>query len=69
MFFNFDAQTKSENSVTDFCSTMSASRTEAQTQPSLNSVMSEKRSTNLNYAIKETPFSNSQEVPQEDDIT
>ena len=57
MFLNFDAQTKSENPITDFCSTMSASRTDAQIQHSLISIMSEIRSTNLNYAIKETPFS------------
>ena len=36
---------------------MSVLRTESQIQDSLNSIMSQIRSTNLNYSIEETPFS------------
>ena len=46
MFFNFDAQVKSENSVADLRSaTMSAFRNETHIQDSLNSIMGEIKST------------------------
>jgi hypothetical protein len=56
MFFNFLAHPKSEIWISDSNPTMSALRTEFHIQNSLNSIMSQIRSTNLNYSIKEMPF-------------